>query len=278
MSVVVVVGNSLAGIVAFRKFTEGYQRTIKAVVILSQLHGRTFSTRSRRAVNLLRQKSLRFLLYRSAETWGYQGVLLAHKLLHTQSYRGSQGLSIAERAARLNIPVLKASDASHPAFIRQMADLSADYMLSLFATQIFNSALLSTPKMGALNVHGSLLPGYRGSAPYFWVLVNQEPKAGITVHLMVEQLDEGAILLQKSTPIESEETVHSLHYRLAHLAGIAAAEVLNAPEQYMHSISRRAPRTEAVHSRYRLPDRSELGLLYENGFKLCRFTDFIRMV
>ena len=66
------------------------------------------------------------------------------------------------------------------------------------------------PARGAINIHGALLPRYQGLLPSFWVLAKGEPETGVTVHWMDEEIDHGAILLQRPVPIERSDTVHSL--------------------------------------------------------------------
>src|SRR5699024_5819866 len=82
--------------------------------------------------------------------------------------------------------------------------------------------LLSIPKHGAYNLHGSLLPAYRGRAPVNWVLVNGETSTGVTLHRMVKRPDAGEIDDQREVVIEPDETARSLHGKL----NAVAAEML----------------------------------------------------
>lgn len=69
------------------------------------------------------------------------------------------------------------------------------------------------PDQGAINLHGALLPDYRGLLPSFWVLANGETHTGATVHDMSERVDQGAVLLQERVPIRDDDTVHTLVQR-----------------------------------------------------------------
>lgn len=82
----------------------------------------------------------------------------------------------------------------------------------------------------AFNIHPSLLPKYRGATPYFWVLKNGEKETGITIHRLTSAMDAGDILLQKSLPIQPQETQGSLRKRLADLARDATLELVNQLE------------------------------------------------
>ena len=88
--------------------------------------------------------------------------------------------------------------------------------------QIFPKSLLEIPRDGAINVHASLLPKYRGAAPIAWAILKGEALTGVTIMKMDEGMDTGDILLQKETPIGDDDTAETLHDRLA----LAGAELL----------------------------------------------------
>ena len=83
--------------------------------------------------------------------------------------------------------------------------------------QILPKSLLEIPKYGAINVHASLLPKYRGAAPIAWAILKGEKVTGVTTMMMDEGMDTGDILLQSEIPIGEEETCETLHDRLASL-------------------------------------------------------------
>src|SRR5262249_14878223 len=81
--------------------------------------------------------------------------------------------------------------------------------------------------LGCINVHGSLLPKYRGAAPIQWAIINGETETGITTMLMDEEMDTGAILLQQAIPITTEDTAGTLSPRLAELGGTLLVETID---------------------------------------------------
>jgi len=87
--------------------------------------------------------------------------------------------------------------------------------------------ILSIPKLGALNIHASLLPRYRGPAPIQWAVINREKETGVTLMLMDKGLDTGDMLSSASVPILSNETSGSLHDRLALLGAELLIQTLN---------------------------------------------------
>ncbi len=87
----------------------------------------------------------------------------------------------------------------------------------VFGTRILKKELFSLPKKGMINVHQGLIPLYRGRPPAFWELYNNENETGITIHKVVEDLDAGAIVLQKKIPILPNDTMESLSEKLDNL-------------------------------------------------------------
>ncbi|WP_226476080.1 bifunctional UDP-4-amino-4-deoxy-L-arabinose formyltransferase/UDP-glucuronic acid oxidase ArnA [Pseudomonas sp. MWU16-30323] len=122
--------------------------------------------------------------------------------------------SVAQLCARNGIPVHAPEDANHPLWIERIAKLNPDYIFSFYYRNLLNEALLATAKKGAFNLHGSLLPQYRGRAPANWVLVNGETETGVTLHRMVKRADAGAILAQQKVVIDRTDTGLTLHAKL----------------------------------------------------------------
>lgn len=122
--------------------------------------------------------------------------------------------SVAQLCARNGIPVHAPEDANHPLWIERIAKLNPDYLFSFYYRNLLSEPLLATASKGAFNLHGSLLPKYRGRAPANWVLVNGETETGVTLHRMVKRADAGAILAQQKVIIERNDTGLSLHAKL----------------------------------------------------------------
>ncbi|MEX5540609.1 bifunctional UDP-4-amino-4-deoxy-L-arabinose formyltransferase/UDP-glucuronic acid oxidase ArnA [Pseudomonas poae] len=122
--------------------------------------------------------------------------------------------SVAQLCARNGIPVHAPEDANHPLWIERIAKLNPDYIFSFYYRNLLSEALLATAKNGAFNLHGSLLPKYRGRAPANWVLVNGETETGVTLHRMVKRADAGAILAQQKVTIDRSDTGLTLHDKL----------------------------------------------------------------
>ncbi|WP_339453738.1 bifunctional UDP-4-amino-4-deoxy-L-arabinose formyltransferase/UDP-glucuronic acid oxidase ArnA [Pseudomonas sp. EA_5y_Pfl2_R50] len=130
--------------------------------------------------------------------------------------------SVAQLCASQGIPVHAPEDVNHPLWIERIARLNPDYMFSFYYRHLLSEPLLALARQGAFNLHGSLLPRYRGRAPANWVLVNGESETGVTLHRMVKRADAGAIVAQQRVAIERSDTALSLHGKLR----IAATDLL----------------------------------------------------
>ncbi|EJN22498.1 bifunctional UDP-4-amino-4-deoxy-L-arabinose formyltransferase/UDP-glucuronic acid oxidase ArnA [Pseudomonas sp. GM80] len=130
--------------------------------------------------------------------------------------------SVAQLCAQKGIPVHAPEDVNHPLWIERIAKLDPEYIFSFYYRNLLSEQLLTTAKKGAFNLHGSLLPSYRGRAPANWVLVNGETETGVTLHRMVKRADAGAIVAQQRVAIERSDTALSLHGKLR----IAATDLL----------------------------------------------------
>ncbi|WP_371364952.1 bifunctional UDP-4-amino-4-deoxy-L-arabinose formyltransferase/UDP-glucuronic acid oxidase ArnA [Pseudomonas sp. QL9] len=122
--------------------------------------------------------------------------------------------SVAQLCALRGIPVHAPEDVNHPLWISRIRELQPQYIFSFYYRNLLGEELLACASQGAFNLHGSLLPRYRGRAPANWVLVNGETETGVTLHRMVKRPDAGAIVAQQRVAIADEDTALSLHGKL----------------------------------------------------------------
>jgi methionyl-tRNA formyltransferase len=127
--------------------------------------------------------------------------------------------SVRDLAFANHLPVYQPADPNDPAFVAVMAALAPDFMFSCYYRHMLKQPLLDLPRQGALNLHGSLLPRYRGRCPVNWVLVHGEPETGVTLHYMEARADRGDIVAQRAVPITSEDTAVTLFARMTAAAG-----------------------------------------------------------
>ncbi len=133
-----------------------------------------------------------------------------------------QQSAVKEYAVANNIPVLQPEKLKDPAFIAELTALRPDLQV-VVAFRMLPEVVFSIPPMGTFNLHGSLLPQYRGAAPINWAIMNGETETGVTTFFLNNEIDKGAILLTASLPIGETETAGELHDRLM---ALGAAQVL----------------------------------------------------
>jgi methionyl-tRNA formyltransferase len=124
--------------------------------------------------------------------------------------------SCADLARRNSIPVY-APATIDAEVISQVAALKPDIIYSVYYRFLLPDAILKSARIGAFNLHGSLLPKYRGRAPVNWVIVNGEREAGLTLHHMVARADAGDIVAQRACTIDDSDTALTLYRKLAPL-------------------------------------------------------------
>jgi methionyl-tRNA formyltransferase len=129
-------------------------------------------------------------------------------------------------AQRAQIPLLQPLKMKDPEFLHALAEWEPDMIAVAAFGRILPAAILSLPPRGCINVHGSLLPKYRGAAPIQWAIINGETETGITTMLMDEGMDTGAILLQEAISIAANETSGTLAPRLAKIGGKLLVETI----------------------------------------------------
>jgi methionyl-tRNA formyltransferase len=129
-------------------------------------------------------------------------------------------------AQREQVPLLQPTKMKDPALLAELSGWKPDVIAVAAFGRILPPAILSLPPRGCINVHGSLLPKYRGAGPIQWALINGETETGITTMLMDEGMDTGAMLLQATIPIATDDTAGSLSVRLADLGGRLLVETL----------------------------------------------------
>jgi len=158
---------------------------------------------------------------------------------------------VKEAALQYGLEILQPERASSPEFCEVMRAKNPDVLVVLAFGQILRRPLLQIPAWGALNIHASLLPKYRGAAPIQWAILNQEEVTGLTAMRMDEGVDTGRVLQRKEVSILPDETYGHLQDRLAELAGVFLVETLEAlkegkveEEEQDHALATLAPKIE----------------------------------
>lgn len=136
--------------------------------------------------------------------------------------------SVAELAALHDIAVITPDNPNDPDVVAQIKTVAPDFFFSFYYREMLKAPLLAIPKQSALNMHGSLLPKYRGRVPVNWAIINGESETGSTLHYMTEKPDNGDIVAQQSVPILPDDTALHVFQKVTVAAEIALNDVLPA--------------------------------------------------
>ncbi|KAI9449140.1 methionyl-tRNA formyltransferase [Russula earlei] len=121
--------------------------------------------------------------------------------------------AVKKYAVEQGLPILQPEKLKNPGFIEALQLLKADIQI-VVAFRMLPEIVWSMPPLGTVNVHGSLLPQYRGAAPINWAVINGEKETGVTTFQLQQEIDTGNILLQDSFPIGDDETAGEVHDRM----------------------------------------------------------------
>ncbi len=134
--------------------------------------------------------------------------------------------SVAQLAALRGLSVFAPQNINHPIWVQKIKEIKPDIIFSFYYRDMLKPPILEIPPAGCLNLHGSLLPKYRGRCPVNWVLVNGEKETGVTLHYMTPRPDDGDIVCQKAIMISDDDTARSLHGKVAETSSLLLDEML----------------------------------------------------
>lgn len=128
-------------------------------------------------------------------------------------------------AVKHHLPTLQPEKLKNPEFLAELKALNADLQI-VVAFRMLPEVVWNMPPMGTINLHGSLLPQYRGAAPINWAVINGEKETGVTTFKLKHEIDTGDILLQESFPIGEDETAGEVHDRMKEIGAKVLVETV----------------------------------------------------
>jgi methionyl-tRNA formyltransferase len=149
--------------------------------------------------------------------------LFTHKDAPEEEIWFKKPAAIAEKN---NIPVYTPETLKDNAWVELIKSLSPDIIFSFYYRNMIRKEILDIPKIGAFNLHGSLLPKFRGRCPVNWVMIAGESKTGVTLHRMVEKPDAGDMVAQKACEITFDDTAYTVFKKMADAARLLMREIL----------------------------------------------------
>lgn len=132
------------------------------------------------------------------------------------------------------IPVLQPEKLKNKAFLEELANYKADLQV-VVAFRMLPEAVWAMPKMGTINLHGSLLPQYRGAAPINWAVINGEIMTGVTTFFIEKEIDTGNIIFSENIEIKATDTAGDLHDRMMWIGGDLMVKTVKAIESGVYT-------------------------------------------
>lgn len=173
--------------------------------------------------------------------------------------------SIGRVCERHGVPCDSIRDVNDPSFLERLRMLGTELIVSVSCPQIFKRPLIDLPERGCLNVHGALLPEYRGIMPSFWMLANGEKRAGVSIFFVNEDVDAGELCGQRTFEIHPGETLDAF---LRRSKTVAAELLLDVLEEVEKSTVSRTPLDLSSGSYYSWPDRRAVQRFQAAGRRL----------
>ena len=133
--------------------------------------------------------------------------------------------AVKKYALRKNLKVLQPEKLKNPEFLQELRSLNADLQI-VVAFRMLPESVWNMPPLGTINLHGSLLPQYRGAAPINWAVINGEKETGVTTFKLKHEIDTGNILMQESFPIDENETAGDVHDKMKEVGARVLVETV----------------------------------------------------
>ncbi len=165
----------------------------------------------------------------------------------TGSARHTWQHSLASHAEERGVECLQPEDLNSEESVAAVRQFGGELLVSVYYTQIFHEPLLEAIGGPAINVHPSLLPRHRGFAPLIWAIAEGDRKTGLSIQLIDQGVDTGALLLQRSMPVHAEDTGYDLHLKMANLVRGSTARILR---RFLEDRSLPEPRLQAGQATY----------------------------
>ena len=145
-----------------------------------------------------------------------------------------QESAVKKYAVSQNIKVLQPEKLKNPEFLEELKSLNANLQV-VVAFRMLPEVVWNMPEFGTFNLHGSLLPQYRGAAPINWAIMNGEKESGVTTFFIEKEIDTGKVLFQERVAIEDNDTAGDLHDKLMEVGGKLVVKTVQAIEKNDYS-------------------------------------------
>ncbi len=158
-----------------------------------------------------------------------------------------QQSAVKQFAVEMGLPVLQPEKLRNPEFINTLKNYNADIFI-IIAFRMLPEIVWNMPTLGTINLHGSLLPQYRGAAPINWAVINGEKETGVTTFFLQQKIDTGNIILSDTVAIEETDTAGSVYNKLMQVGALLMVKTLETVKQNSYTPTSQNVSTETKHA------------------------------
>lgn len=158
-----------------------------------------------------------------------------------------QQSAVKEFAVQNNLPVLQPEKLKNPEFVDELRSYKADLFV-IIAFRMLPEVVWNMPPMGSINLHGSLLPQYRGAAPINWAIINGEKETGVTTFFLKHEVDTGSIIMREKVAIDDNDTAGTLHDKLMETGAGLVVKTLTTIEKGGYTLEEQDLSKETPHA------------------------------
>lgn len=259
MKIVIITNGNLPSYVGLHTVLKEHKSEIARIFITKKVPGQ--KNKFRGLINILKKTGINYTFFKITYNIFLPKIFA---LMRTPC-------RVKKLAEKLDISYSEVKDINDEKNVGELKGINPNVIISFSATQKFTNTLINSVSSMIINVHFSSLPEYGGLSPYIWQLINNEKKAGVTIHKIVPALDEGPIIRQEYLDINPKTSVLKLLINQSFLASKMLPEVLM---QLKGGEVKLVEQDLSKKTYFSHPGRAELKKLYANGFKLININDF----
>lgn len=158
-----------------------------------------------------------------------------------------QQSAVKQYADKAGLPTLQPEKLRNPEFIEALKNYNADLFV-IIAFRMLPEMVWNMPPLGSINLHGSLLPQYRGAAPINWAVINGEKKTGVTTFFLQHKIDTGSLILRDEVEIDEEDTAGTVYSKLMHVGADLMVKTLETIKNKTYTLEEQDLEAETKHA------------------------------
>src|SRR4030042_6081756 len=255
---------------ALSRLVEHYREKVVLVCNSKRRRGKYVSFGDR-VKDAYRKRGICFMTYPTFSYLDYKAFVLIGAVVNKLLRRPRKVYSLEQISRRYGAKLIHTRDVNSQEMIQLLRQTKPDFIITAGFDQLVGKEVPKIPRVAAINVHPGLLPDYRGPDPNFWALLHGEKQVGVTVHLIDETFDTGAILKQRAIETPKNKSIFAINYQLMKIGAELAVEAIAEIE------AGTCKATKQQGGRYfSAPTLDGIGESKKKGIRLYSFSDFVR--